>query len=510
MAALAAGALALLAAFAVDGREGGDKHGTGLAPADPAKYMKYRAVSRHRAFLPDKVDLTANFPPPGDQEWQGACAAWATGYAARSFFTGKELGRPPAASTELASPAYIYYRIRKKKDSCTDPTAIADALDLLTNEGSVSLADMSYGTMMCRQAPPPELISKAAAWRIGGWRAVQHEIPDDWRSPIVMDDVKGQLAAGLPIVFAMTVTPEFKNWSGPGVYNTTSTAGGGHAMTLVGYDEGRQAFRVMNSWGRYWGDGGYIWVGYDTFKLLVREAYVLEPPPQDEPQAPPPAPPTLQGAVGKLECGRATISNRDGKTFVDGFGGSADSIEAARREALAADPGVVWNVVNRPWPQCEAELTLDNALKDRGPEVRLATESGARLSGDPAVMKNDELFSVEIETTAARPYMHLIYLQADGSAIEIYRGAPAPDASGRRVVRLGASGKTQQRFQVAPPFGDEELVLVASDAPVFANELAGQKTERQFLTILRSRLVAAQQAGRPVAADLQRIRTTAG
>jgi C1A family cysteine protease len=38
---------------------------------------------------------------------------------------------------------------------------------------------------------------------------------------------------------------------------------GGHAVLLVGYDHERKLFKVRNSWGPSWGDGGYFWMPYD-------------------------------------------------------------------------------------------------------------------------------------------------------------------------------------------------------------------------------------------------------
>ncbi|MEZ4955452.1 MAG: C1 family peptidase [Saprospiraceae bacterium] len=40
------------------------------------------------------------------------------------------------------------------------------------------------------------------------------------------------------------------------------TNSGGHAMTIVGYDDGKNAFRIVNSWGTNWGDNGFAWVDY--------------------------------------------------------------------------------------------------------------------------------------------------------------------------------------------------------------------------------------------------------
>ena len=52
--------------------------------------------------------------------------------------------------------------------------------------------------------------------------------------------------------------------------------GGSHAMVVVGYDDDRQAFRILNSWGRNWGEGGYGWFGYDFWKRNVKVGFVIE------------------------------------------------------------------------------------------------------------------------------------------------------------------------------------------------------------------------------------------
>jgi hypothetical protein len=37
---------------------------------------------------------------------------------------------------------------------------------------------------------------------------------------------------------------------------------GGHAVTAVGYSDLKQAFKIKNSWGTSWKDGGYFWMPY--------------------------------------------------------------------------------------------------------------------------------------------------------------------------------------------------------------------------------------------------------
>jgi len=49
-----------------------------------------------------------------------------------------------------------------------------------------------------------------------------------------------------------------------------------HALLVVGYDESRNAFKVINSWGVNWGNEGYLWIDYEVFKKIVIEAFVVE------------------------------------------------------------------------------------------------------------------------------------------------------------------------------------------------------------------------------------------
>ena len=55
------------------------------------------------------------------------------------------------------------------------------------------------------------------------------------------------------------------------------TSLGGHAMLLVGYDDGDGTFIVRNSWGADWGDRGYCRMSYETFQtsLAANTTWIL-------------------------------------------------------------------------------------------------------------------------------------------------------------------------------------------------------------------------------------------
>ena len=81
---------------------------------------------------------------------------------------------------------------------------------------------------------------------------------------------------------------------------------GGHAMSVIGYDDRKfgGAFQIMNSWGPEWGQNGVAWVRYGDFKNYVREAYGIDPLPKRSSVANIP-----------LECNIGLVNNDGGKNI---------------------------------------------------------------------------------------------------------------------------------------------------------------------------------------------------
>jgi cathepsin L len=127
------------------------------------------------------------------------------------------------------------------------------AFDYLIGTGSANEADYPYiakdGTCQSNVSRP----YKAVAW---GYVDSTQEIP-------TVHAIKQTLCQYGPLAVAVEVTPAFQAYTG-GVFNENSTGNVNHGVTLIGWDDTKQAWRIKNSWGSGWGESGYMWIGYNS------------------------------------------------------------------------------------------------------------------------------------------------------------------------------------------------------------------------------------------------------
>ncbi len=93
-------------------------------------------------------------------------------------------------------------------------------------------------------------------------QALGHTIQSAYRIDTLaqdrVNDVITALQASHPVVFGTDVTNAFEGLTGAGpvdVPQPTASIAGGHCMVVVGWDGAN--FKVKNSWGTDWGDGGF-------------------------------------------------------------------------------------------------------------------------------------------------------------------------------------------------------------------------------------------------------------
>lgn len=228
-----------------------------------------------KADLPAQIDLTPYCPEVRHQGYIYSCVGWATGYGAMSIQRAvMNKCTDKAVITRNAHSALFLYNQIKKED-CNKGSRISEALQFLTEKGDCLARQFDFDVNNCAQQPDSLVARQASRYAIQDFITLfgVQETAD-----VKVLRVKRVLARNKPVVVGMNVLRNFydlKNalyWH-PEIGNTTPA--GGHAMVIVGYDDRKEAFRLMNSWGKNWGDGGYIWVKYSDFTNFCKYAYVM-------------------------------------------------------------------------------------------------------------------------------------------------------------------------------------------------------------------------------------------
>jgi len=228
--------------------------------------------------LPESISLLKFAPNRRNQGQQGSCVAWSSVYAARTIVEAASTNQP--GNSTAYSPAFVYNQIGL--EGC-EGAYIQNAMEFMATKGVVPYNDFPYTDQDCSRQPNSSLENKATQNKLQGFTRLTN---GESTEGINVRAVKEHLAKDAPVVIGMMVGGSFmqgmmgKQMWAPTDEDRTQAGFGGHAMCVIGYDDRKQAFQIMNSWGPEWGENGIGWVRYADFKEFVREAYGVDPMPK--------------------------------------------------------------------------------------------------------------------------------------------------------------------------------------------------------------------------------------
>jgi hypothetical protein len=228
------------------------------------------------------IDLSQDpaFPPIRHQGSFNSCVAFAACYYQLGFEVAKDRGWDASQTQYQLSPKFVYNLINAGGNNYTSlPTAIG----VMQLYGAPRFSVYPYDHDCYNWPSTADIWRDAMNYRIGS-SGIAHTI----------EDMKAALDAGHPIsfgtyIYSMAATTTRNNPSSAlddpyvGQYAVKAMTGssGGHAMTIVGYnddiwidvngngtlDSGELgAFKIANSWGTGYGTNGFAWFAYNTVR----------------------------------------------------------------------------------------------------------------------------------------------------------------------------------------------------------------------------------------------------
>lgn len=237
--------------------------------ADDPNILKY--VPQQKAIIfPPSLDLRPNCKsiPIYDQGDLGSCTANAVCFAYR--YTEMIQNLPHIFSP---SRLFLYYntRVLMNEVNIDSGASLRDTIKTAATSGVCSESVWKYDITQFTVKPTQLCYDQAVTAKVLTYASVAQNI----------NSIKGALASGYPVVFGFDVYSSFMNISTNGIMPipaSTESIIGGHAVTIVGYDDSIKfpntasgGFIIRNSWGSSWGANGYFYMSY-TYALNALHA----------------------------------------------------------------------------------------------------------------------------------------------------------------------------------------------------------------------------------------------
>jgi Papain family cysteine protease len=228
-----------------------------------------RAPSLSRPAVDLRPALPAAIPAQGPRPTCVPFALTAAHEAIASFLR---------AQTAAYATEALWWHCHKLGQTSAQGVLLADVGAALVDSGQPELSLWPYDLTLGFGTVDPPPAAGLGPWETArlAWLQLQHDG--------IEDPLEDQLAAGYPVVLIVEVTPEFSNPDTEGhigIPALTAAAGEYHAVVAVGAatesSKGRRLL-IRNSWGAWWGLGGYGWLPLGYLRAFaVQAATVVAP-----------------------------------------------------------------------------------------------------------------------------------------------------------------------------------------------------------------------------------------
>lgn len=259
--------------------------GKGDKGLDKAIRSELRKYGVEATALPSIKDYSqSEFLPPVGEQYEYSCVGWAAGYYLRTYQQAKDYGWKVkesgiGESRHIFSPSFIYNQLNNGQDR---GTSIDAAAELLRNTGGATMDKFPYIPGDYLTQPSEDVIQSAYPHRIREWKRLY---TDDDTDDYIIQKTKEYLNTGDLVVAGSRVGVKFEkpyeDNNGNSIITQDFSFLGNHAYLIVGYNDrfqtldGKGAFKLVNSWGKDWGDDGFCYISYTAFANYAMEGYVF-------------------------------------------------------------------------------------------------------------------------------------------------------------------------------------------------------------------------------------------
>lgn len=230
--------------------------------------------------LPSKIDLRPNWGDIINQGSLGSCVSNSVVYQLRHLL--KKTGQ----NSDIMSRLFIYYNGRLQSNyPINEDTGLTMRSGFRSVSSFGSIPELFYPYDVSKFAVKPnDALYKAAA---NNKNLTYISVGQN------LLELKKCLKDGFAVSFGLNIFDSFMSTATtrtgmvPVPDETKDKHIGGHALTIVGYDDDLTCFIIANSWGRFWGANGFGYIPYSYIlnknfsgDFWTPRSYLLSPNPK--------------------------------------------------------------------------------------------------------------------------------------------------------------------------------------------------------------------------------------
>lgn len=253
------------------------------SPAEAfASHPHARIAATRSADRPKQFSLAADLPDVANQGETGSCVGWSTAYYCYSTSIARQRKLSPEERKDARfqfSPAFIWHQFNAGNPK--KGMHIYQAFDILAKQGCATLADMPWKESDLDSQPSDAIKSRAARYKarqtVSLFKgSIAGEAGDADKLRNWLWETRQPFVIGIPVYQEFFGVPHDPNF----VYKPTEKKGelaGLHAVCIVGYDEDKHAFLMVNSWSDKWANKGFVWLDEDFVANQAIEGWGQRP-----------------------------------------------------------------------------------------------------------------------------------------------------------------------------------------------------------------------------------------
>jgi len=217
----------------------------------------------------NQYSLKAYCPKVQNQGDLATCVGWSVGYAALSIqhaVNNDWRGQGDLITKYAFSSYFVFNQIKMSEEGCGGGAFVDSAMTLLQKKGNLTALEFNQEINNCSRLPTPEELEKASKNTILDYSML---FKKEASYQVKITKTKLSLLENKPVILGLMTPRSFVSpkMRGAAMWQPRESERGffGHALVVIGFDDAKNAFEVMNSWGEEWGKAGFAWIGYNDF-----------------------------------------------------------------------------------------------------------------------------------------------------------------------------------------------------------------------------------------------------